>query len=400
MQKTVNLLRGFVRVAVECAYPERFINLCAVHRVAFWGAERINPLRLELTIPARCVSQAEAFTERLNGTLTLMKRRGPLFFLERFRKRYALIAGLIVCLGALFVSNHYIWEFSVEGNETVPDEEILEALRDIGITTGTPSSSVDIVSIRNQMLLKVNTLSWITVNVSGSHASVVVRERVEKPEIYSRRTPVNIVASKAGLITRIDTLSGAAQVFPGDTVEKGQLLVSGVIHSAQIGARLVGARADVTARTWTEMQALTPTSAIGKKYTGRSRTRYAIVFAGKRVNLYKNAGQPYAMCDKMSETTSLRVTNSLYFPLVLVRETFTEYEPESYQLDETIAEELLRRELGEALRENLSDAGEIQRESVTFHAEPGFISATLNAECLERIDMPQKMETIGNLSSP
>ncbi|MDR1668696.1 MAG: sporulation protein YqfD [Oscillospiraceae bacterium] len=398
MQKTVNLLRGFVRVTVECPYPERFINLCAVHHVAFWGAERIDLVRLEATIPARCLAQAKEYAEKLGGSLTPVKQRGASFFFARFRRRYALIAGLIVCVAALIVSNRYIWEFTVEGNQTVPDEAILEALREVGVHTGTPASSVDIVSIRNRVLLRLNALSWITVNVSGSRASVVVRERVEKPEIISRHTPVNVVASKAGLITRIDALSGAAQVFPGDTVQKGQLLVSGVIDSAQVGVRLVNARADVTARTWTELQAVTPTGAVGKRYTGRSKTRYALIFAGRRINLYGNAGQPYAMCDKISKISALRVGTGFAFPVSLVTETFTEYEPVSYQIDEAVGESFLRRELGEKLRKELAAGGEILGETVTFHTEPGLISAVLTAECLEQIGVAQKVELTESLA--
>ena len=36
-RKTVNYLRGIVRLRVESSYPERVINLCAAHGVPFWG---------------------------------------------------------------------------------------------------------------------------------------------------------------------------------------------------------------------------------------------------------------------------------------------------------------------------------------------------------------------------
>ncbi|MDR0292645.1 MAG: sporulation protein YqfD [Oscillospiraceae bacterium] len=391
MQKTVNLLRGFVRIAVECPYPERFINLCAYNNVAFWSVERVDAVRLEATIAASGLDRAGELASRLGGTLSPLGRRGALFFLERFRRRYALIAGLFACLAALFVSNRYIWEFTVEGNAALSDEIILQALRESGVSTGSPASSVDIETVRNQMLIKLGKLSWITVNVTGSHAAVVVRERAEKPEIFSRHTPVNIVAEKAGLITRLDTLSGSAQVFPGDTVWRGQLLVSGLVDSAQVGVRLVNARADVTARTWTELRAVVPTGAVGKRYTGRSKTRYALLFGGRRVNLYGNASQPYAMCDKMIKTETLRAPQNVAFPVALVRETFMEYEPVSYQMDEEVARDALRQALGGALRGGLG-RGEILTESVTFHMEPGLVTAVLTAECLERIDMPRKID--------
>lgn len=399
MQKAVNLMRGFLRISVECAYPERFINLCANNGVAFWGVVRTDAATLEATVTARDLPKAEELAARLGGTLTPLGRRGALFFLERFKKRYALIAGLAVCLLALLISNQYIWEFSVEGNISLTDEEILQALRETGVTTGTASSTVDIESIRNQMLLKLDSLAWISVNVTGSHAAVVVRERAEKPEIYSRKTPVNVVAEKAGLITRIDTLSGSAQVFPGDTVVQGQLLVSGLIDSSQVGVRLSNARAEVTARTWTELHAVAPTGATGKKYTGRSKTRFALVFFGKRVNLYRNASQPYAMCDKISETSVLRAPRSIIFPVALVRETYTEYQPVSYQMDEEVAESLLKQELEKTLLAGIT-RGEVLSEDITFRYEQGMVTAELTAECLERIDVSRKIDLAEEFLSP
>ncbi|MCL2003620.1 MAG: sporulation protein YqfD [Oscillospiraceae bacterium] len=391
MQKTVNLLRGFVRVEVECPYPERFINLCASNGVAFWGAERLDALRLQAAIPSKHLSRAEEYAARLGGSLRPLARRGAAFFLERFRKRYALIAGLFICLAALLVSNRYIWEFTVEGNTALTSEEILQALREVGVTAGSRASSVDIETVRNQMLLKLGKLSWVTVNIKGSHAAVVVREVDEKPEILSRGSPANVVAEKAGLITRIDTLSGSAQVFPGDTVRQGQLLVSGLMDSAQQGVRLVNARADVTARTWTELSAVMPTGAVGKRYTGRSKTRFALVFGSRRVNLPGTSSQPYAMYDKMSETSMLRLPQNVVFPIAAVRETVIEYEPVSYQMDESVAEDALRLALEEALRGGIS-RGEILSERFVLRLEPGLASASLSAECVERIDVPRKID--------
>jgi similar to stage IV sporulation protein len=391
MQKTVNLLRGFVKIEVECPFPEQFLNLCAENGVAFWGAERIGRLRIQTAVPAKNLPEAEGLAARAGGSLTLLARHGMLFFLERFKKRYVLIAGLCACLAALMISNQYIWDFTVEGNVSLTGEEILQALHEIGVTTGTRASTVDIETVRNQMLLKTDRLIWITVNITGSRASVVVRERDEKPEIYPRGIPVNVVAGKAGLITRIDTLSGSAHVFPGDTVQEGQLLVSGLVDSAQIGVRLVNARAQVTARTWTERHAVVPTGAIGKRYTGRSRTRYALVFGGQRVNLYRNASQPYAMYDKISGTSALRLPGNVVFPAALVREIYSEYQPAAYHMDERVAEDALRGSLEEALRGSVK-RGEIVSEKFVFRVEDGLASGILTAEGTERIDVPRRIE--------
>jgi similar to stage IV sporulation protein len=391
MQKTINLLRGFVRILVECPFPERFLNLCAHNGVAFWGVERIDGVHMEVTIPAKDFARAEEFSVRLGGGLTVQRQSGAVFFLARFKKRYALMAGLIVCIAALLVSGRYIWDFSVEGNFVLADEEILQALRETGVTVGTPVSSIDIETIRNKILLKMDSLIWISVNVTGSHATVVVRERDEKPDIFSRHTPVNVIAGKAGLITRIDTLSGSAQVFAGDTVEKGQLLVSGLVDSGRLGVRLMNARAEVTARTWTELNAVTLTGAMGKNYTGRSKTRFTLVFSGRRINLSFRSSQPYALCDKMSKTSVLRLPQNVVFPVALVRETYTEYEPVSYRMAEDVAEDSLRAALEEELHRGIS-RGEVISQQLTFQSASGLASATLIAESVERIDLSRRIE--------
>jgi similar to stage IV sporulation protein len=391
LQKTINLLRGFVKISVECPFPERFLNLCAHNGVAFWGVERIDGVRLEAAIPAKDLGRAEEFLTRLGGKLTVLRQSGAVFFFARFKTRYALLAGLIICIAALMISGRYIWDFSVEGNFTIADEEILQALRETGVTVGTLVSSVDIETVRNQMLLKLDGLLWVSVNVTGSHANVVVRERVEKPDIICRNTPVNIIAEKAGLITRIDTFSGSAQVFMGDTVEKGQLLVSGLVDSGRIGVRLMNARAEVTARTWTELNAVTLTGAVGKNYTGRSKSRFALVFGGRRINLSFGSSQPYAMYDKMSGTSVLRLPQNMVFPIALVRETYTEYEPVSYRMAEEVAEGFLRAALEEELIKCVS-RGQILSRQFTSRPGDGLSAAVLVAESIERIDVSRRIE--------
>ena len=78
-------------------------------------------------------------------------------------------------------------------------------------------------------------------------------------------------------------------------------------------------------------------------------------------------------------------------PFALVTETYTEYKPVSYVMDESVAESLLRGQLEQTLRESLL-RGEIVSEEILFTAEPGLVTASLTAECLERIDAVRRIE--------
>lgn len=384
MQKVTNRLRGFVQVEAESPFPERFVNICAQNRIAFWGVRRLDECRIEATLPAADYERAIRLAAGAGCILTVKKRRGAPFFLMRFRKRYALLVGLVLSIALLFISNQYIWDFSVEGNERLSGEEILSALRDIGVDVGMPVRDVDIISIRNKMMVRLDDLSWISVNVVGSHAYVVVRERREKPVIIPKTQPSNIVAKKSGLIVRMDTLAGSAKVFPGQLVSEGDLLVSGLVDSAQKGVRLVHARADVTARTWYEPESVTLTETSAKRYTGESVSYSYLLVAGKRINLYIGTSQPFDCCDKIRQSKTIELPAGFSIPVTLVTETLREYVPEAYTLDRTETEALLLEAMEKNLSKQITD-GEITKKQTEFYEEEGVLRGKLYAEALEKI---------------
>jgi hypothetical protein len=97
------------------------------------------------------------------------------------------------------------------------------------------------------------------------------------------------------------------------------------------------------------------------------------------------------MYDKMMETSMLRLPQNVVFPIAVVRETYTEYEPVSYKMDEGVAEDALRSALEESLRNSIT-RGEILSERFVFSAGTGVATAVLYAECIERIDIRRRID--------
>ena len=86
---------------------------------------------------------------------------------------------------------------------------------------GTYGYGVSSFRLRNDLLLDLPELSYIAINVRGCRAYVQVRERVEAPEIISKRQPGNTVAAKDALVTEIQPWDGEKMVLPGTTVTAG-----------------------------------------------------------------------------------------------------------------------------------------------------------------------------------
>lgn len=391
MQRIIHMLRGKVRLEIEGAFPERFLNLLAQHGVAFWGIEWCSPLCLRLYVARTDAKRAAALAERAMCASRVLGRQGLPFLLLRLRRRYALFLGLFLSLAAVLVLSRFVLEVTIEGNETIPTARIRAVLAELGVHPGVWGPAVDSGQIEQELLLRIPELGWFAVNVRGCRAEVSVREREMKPELVDEKTPANVVAEKGGIVTRLEVLEGAAQVKRGDTVAPGDLLISGVddleappAQGGIVGVRYVHAMGRVYARTWYTLSAATPLTAFGKSYTGAQRTRRALILGNKQINFYLGAGISYGEYDKIEKTKVLKLPGGIALPVALLETTLTEYEAVPAQVARDSAEEYLRRALEKELRARVGE-GEILRMSVTVSEQGGVLTVTLLGECEEQI---------------
>jgi similar to stage IV sporulation protein len=296
-----------------------------------------------------------------------------------------LLIGALVGVAALFFLSRFVWEFEVRGNRTVGSDAILHHLAELGVKPGVYGPSVDIETVKNEMLLRIGALSWLTVNVRGSRAVVEVRERVPKPEIQTLDVPCNVVAARDGVVTRMETLVGAPQVAPGQTVTRGQLLVSGVVDSRQVGARFLRARARVFARVWRDMAAVTPLWAAEKHHTGRVSEQRTLVIAGYRTKISVLGFKSFEKCDKVIKTSTLKLPFGGALPVSLVTETFREYTTQAVARDREEVAALLREALKRRLAAALGGEGAVLEAGFAETESAAALTVRLLAECEEQV---------------
>ena len=135
-RNVLNFLRGSVQVEIECACPERVLNLCAVEEIAFWDLQWLSPIALRLRVTRRGWRALREVCTRADAQASRLRERGAPQLLLRLRTRYALLAALALFALLLFGGNLFIWSFEVTGNETVPTETILRALEKCGVAVG------------------------------------------------------------------------------------------------------------------------------------------------------------------------------------------------------------------------------------------------------------------------
>lgn len=393
MQNWINFLRGSLRIEVTGAFPERFLNLCAQGGVAFWALELPDPHTLHLRIAQQETKKVQELARRVGCEITVLERSGLPHFLHRFRRRYALLLGLALALCAVAVLSRFVLTVDVSGNEAVSTERILEELKRLGVRPGAYGPSINENLVCNEALLALDELSWMSVNLHGTRAEVLVAERTPKPQVVDETVPAHIVADGAGIITKMKVLNGQAKFEVGGTVVEGEILISGVMDleepkysTIDMGTLTVRAEGTVQARTWRTLTAVIPLEAAVKTYTGQETTRRSLTFFSHRLQFYKNGGISYERYDKIAESRSLTLPGVGRLPVALTKETLQEYDLADAPIDPEAAETLLRTHLEERLEELIAaHDGQVVSTEFSSSQRDGMLTVTLTAECSEQI---------------
>lgn len=392
MQKIINFFRGSVLYTVTGAFPERFLNLCAQNAVAFWGLEWLDDHTLRLCFARKDAKKVRTLAEKVMCQAKAARRAGVPFFLAKFRRRYAFLAGLALTVAAVCVLSRFILTIEVTGNRAVSTAVILSELNRQGVRVGAYGPSIDEKVVSQEALLRIPALSWMAVNLHGTRAEVIVREKVPKPDIVDRTVPSHVVSAATGIITHMEVLEGQPLFQEGDTVLAGEILISGVIDvpepqyaDTDLGTRITHAMGNVWARTWRTLEARIPLEAQVKRYTGEEVTRYSLGILDRRLNFYGNSGISLDKYDKITSSHSLTLPGGRVMPLVLRVERYRGYATEPVALDAEAARTLLEERLLERLDGLVGEDGEVLRTDFTVREENGILVVTLLAECREQI---------------
>ena len=317
MRRISDTLRGTVRIEVTGTLPESVLNEAALAAIEVWDLESVNTWTIRLSCYEARLPLLEKAALDCGCDLRILDRRGGRDSLHFVRRRLPLLIGVGLAALLLFLSSLFIWHIDIRGNSNLSRGEILRALDESGVGVGSfwPGLSAELV--RSEVMQRLPEIGWMTVNVNGSRAVVVIRERVPRPPLYQESGAADLVASKAGVIRRISVL--------GQVVLPGQLLVSGRRDSLTDSGERVYARGTVMAETWVELNAVCPAEEELKVSRGLPHSRYALIFGKRRVNLYFNSGKAIDACDRIIMEKSFGIEGLFSLPIRIVRERLVPY---------------------------------------------------------------------------
>lgn len=272
--------------------------------------------------------------------LSVLGRKGVYWTGKRLLHRPVLVLGVIMLLAAVVYLPTRVFFVKVEGNVSLPENQILEAATESGIRFGASRREVRSERMKNALLEALPQLQWAGVNTSGCVATISVRERAVQEEAEELEGVSSIVAVCDGVILSSTVTSGNALCQPGQAVEEGQVLISGYTDLG-LTIRATRAEGEVFARTRRELRVVTPSEWVRQGQIREVREDYSLIVGKNRINLWKDSGICDGSCDRMYEEYYVTLPGGFQLPIALVKETVTVRETEPTEIPPEEAQELL-----------------------------------------------------------
>ena len=370
---------GTVQLRVTGASPEQCLRRLTSQRIAFRFLGKPDAFSAEIEVLRRDVPRAKC--QLLRGGCeceTTQTRGAPSIFGGLLRRPVLLILLALAVISAVVVPK-FVFFYSVSGNETVPDAQILRELQELGVGFGTYGPSIRPQELKNQMLLRIPKLQWLTVQQSGMCARVVVRERPEKEPVLDRRTPANVIAARSGVITRVSAEAGFCLCSPGQAVKSGELLVSAYTDFGY-KTQVTAARAEIYAQTVRMADCILPAAQQVKDTRAETRSTVSLWVGRRRIRLF-GRGADGSFCEKQTERRTLTLPGGFSLPLGIEITRICEYDTRDEILQaEDVRQRLLAFVQTQAQREMIAGTILASREHMTERSGGYCLHAALQCE--------------------
>ncbi len=212
----------------------RLLNTMRREGVRIKRTRIVSQSEMRISLPRKDLNKGVAILERLCynytviGSLTVRKRK--------FLAKLPLAVACVIAIAAAFASNLFVWRIEVDGAEGAMRMQVIEVINNCGVRAFSTKASVDEKRIA-QALRETVGISAASVAMRGNvlAVSVLTSEEPQPPESGG-----NVLKSAFdGVITRIVVESGTATVKVGDTVKRGDVLITGELYSVSDGS-LIG----------------------------------------------------------------------------------------------------------------------------------------------------------------
>lgn len=224
------------------------------------------------------LSDVHAFRKVIRGfdcKCRFIKRKGFPFLVQKSKRNSGFTFGVAAFFIIMFLLSNMLWKIDITGANPETEHQIRQQLDQIGVKKGRfQFSMLTPEKIQQALTKRVENITWVGIELNGTalHMKVVEKNEPDKEKYIG---PRHIVAKKGATISKMFVEKGEPLVTVNQHVEKGQMLVSGLIGSEEEKQK-VGAKGKIYGETWYKSTVTVPLETSFDVFTGKVRTSHKL----------------------------------------------------------------------------------------------------------------------------
>lgn len=386
----LNYILGYLNIEIEGYFVEKFINTCIAKNIFLWNIKRTKSTLVHCNIGINNFRKVRKIAKNSKCRVKIKNKKGLPFIFNKYKKRKIFFIFLFILTVSIISLSNFVWNIDVSGNVTISKEEIVKSLEQEGLKVGKLKGKINTKEIISKMRLERNDLAWIGIELKGTNAIVKIVEADKKPDIINEEEYCNIVATKPGIIMKVDALNGTPLVKEGDTIKEGTILVGGWLEGKYTGIRYVHANADVKAKVWYNQKEKVELKQVKNEQTGNKENKYSVKINNFQINFYKTLSK-FKKYDTIEENKKVKLFSDFYLPIEILKKTNCEYVEENLEYNTEEAKEIGVKKAQEALNNQVQNKENIVNTYINYNEQEEFIEVEVTYEVLEEIGTKEKI---------
>ena len=329
----IQYVRGYVTIKVWGYSTERLLNLCGNHDILVWDIVNHGDYDT-MNISVRGFFELKPLLKKTGTKASVLKKYGLPFFMSKMQRRKIFVAGFVCCMICWILMSRYIWNIKIDGNYTLTEDVLLDYLEEQNVRVPMKKSSLRLEDLEKALREDYDVITWTSVQLKGTTLLVYIKENempvYDQTDQQGKTEGMDLIATRAGMVSYIITRSGVPQVSLGDTVEEGDVLVSGAVpvYNEDTTVRkyqYVESDADIKLRYTESVSVKRDILYEEKMYSGEQKKMLLFGINDKEWNI-KWGRITYDSYDVSGEKKQVRLLEHLYLPIFYGTKTAHEYE--------------------------------------------------------------------------
>ena len=214
------------RVKIYGVNISKLYKLLKKNNIAMVDICRENYKTIYFTVGSHNLKKLFALLDKSCYTISVVEYYGIKKATEFFKIRFGYIIGLALFIVLIIMSNLFVSDIKIYGNNKVTLQEIYACLSQNGITKGSAITKCDNEKISTILTNSFDDISLVSVLKKGTNIVINIKEKQSVSDSEEANCD-DIIAKFDGVVLELKVMQGTACIKVGDHFKKGDILIKG-----------------------------------------------------------------------------------------------------------------------------------------------------------------------------